>query len=62
VQHHTGNHGPVQPLVHRLDAARPDFEEHENACHGKSDDPTRKPEYYDSTFNYLRSLGIHELT
>ena len=25
---------------------------------GESSDPTRKREYYDSTFEYLRSLGF----
>ena len=25
---------------------------------GDTEDPTRKPEYYDATFNYLKSLGI----
>ena len=26
--------------------------------HGDSDDPTRKPEYYDSTFSYLKEIGF----
>lgn len=25
---------------------------------GNSEDPTRKPEYYDSTFNYLKDIGL----
>jgi hypothetical protein len=25
---------------------------------GTNDDPTRKPEFYDATFEYLRSVGI----
>ena len=25
---------------------------------GASDDPTRSPSYYDSTFEYLKELGI----
>ena len=25
---------------------------------GDKEDTTRKPEYYDATFNYLKSLGI----
>jgi len=29
---------------------------------GDSRDPTRAPEYYDNTFNYLRSIGIPELS
>ncbi len=28
---------------------------------GNADDSTRKPEYYDSTFNYLKSIGIKEI-
>ncbi|MCQ2259456.1 MAG: DUF2075 domain-containing protein [Bacteroidaceae bacterium] len=28
---------------------------------GNSDDPTRLPEFYDSTYNYLKSLGLSEL-
>jgi hypothetical protein len=28
---------------------------------GKESDPTRSPAFYDSTFNYLRELGIPEL-
>jgi len=29
---------------------------------GCADDPTRMPEYYDSTFDYLKSLGLPELS
>jgi hypothetical protein len=29
--------------------------------HGSDEDPTRRPEYYDATFRYLRSLGIAEI-
>lgn len=29
--------------------------------HGNSEDPTRKPEFYDSTYKYLKSIGIEEL-
>ena len=29
---------------------------------GESTDPTRSPEFYDSTFNYLTELGIPELS
>jgi Uncharacterized conserved protein (DUF2075) len=29
---------------------------------GNADDPTRSPAFYDSTFNYLKELGIPELT
>lgn len=28
---------------------------------GNSEDPTRKPEFYDSTYKYLKSIGIEEL-
>ena len=28
---------------------------------GDSSDPTRSPEFYDSTFNYLSELGVPEL-
>jgi hypothetical protein len=28
---------------------------------GSTDDPTRRPDYYDSTFDYLRSIGLREL-
>src|SRR5438067_2055992 len=28
---------------------------------GNTNDPTRSPEFYDSTFNYLRDLGISEI-
>lgn len=28
---------------------------------GSSSDPTRHPSYYDSTFAYLRSVGLREL-
>ena len=28
---------------------------------GFPEDPTRLPEFYDSTFDYLKSLGIREL-
>jgi hypothetical protein len=28
---------------------------------GDVNDPTRSPEYYDSTFNYLRQLGVPEI-
>ena len=28
---------------------------------GDDDDPTRKPSFYDSTYNYLKSLGLKEL-
>ena len=28
---------------------------------GSKDDPTRLPEFYDSTYEYLKSLGIEEL-
>lgn len=28
---------------------------------GNSEDPTRKPEFYDSTYQYLKSIGIEEL-
>jgi hypothetical protein len=28
---------------------------------GSSEDPTRKPSYYDATFRYLRSLGLSDL-
>lgn len=28
---------------------------------GNPDDPTRLPEFYDSTYNYLKSLGLQEL-
>ena len=28
---------------------------------GDSIDPTRSPEFYDSTFNYLTELGVPEL-
>jgi hypothetical protein len=28
---------------------------------GDLNDPTRKPEYYDSVFNYLKDLGIPNL-
>ena len=28
---------------------------------GNANDPTRSPTFYDSTFNYLRELGIPEL-
>lgn len=28
---------------------------------GDADDPTRDPSYYDETYGYLRSIGIHEL-
>jgi len=26
--------------------------------HGDSEDPTRKPEFYDPTFDYLREIGF----
>lgn len=29
--------------------------------HGSSDDPTRRPEYYDETFNFLKKTGIEEI-
>lgn len=28
---------------------------------GSDDDPTRKPAFYDSTYNYLKSLGVKEI-
>ena len=28
---------------------------------GETNDPTRSPAFYDSTFNYLRELGISEI-
>lgn len=28
---------------------------------GNSEDPTRKPEFYDSTYKYLKSIGVEEL-
>jgi len=28
---------------------------------GDSLDPTRIPEYYDSTYNYLKEIGLEEL-
>jgi hypothetical protein len=28
---------------------------------GNDDDPTRNPDYYDNTFNYLSGLGIPAL-
>lgn len=28
---------------------------------GNSEDPTRKPEFYDSTYKYLKSIGINEI-
>lgn len=28
---------------------------------GNPEDPTRQPQYYDETFNYLKSLGIPEI-
>jgi DUF2075 family protein len=28
---------------------------------GSKDDPTRLPEFYDSTYQYLKSLGIEEI-
>lgn len=28
---------------------------------GNSDDATRKPEYYDQTYDYLKKIGIREI-
>lgn len=28
---------------------------------GNPEDPTRKPEFYDSTYKYLKSIGLEEL-
>jgi hypothetical protein len=28
---------------------------------GDNDDPTRKPEFYNSTYDYLRGIGLEEL-
>ena len=29
--------------------------------HGDLEDHTRKPEYYDSTYKYLKSIGLEEI-